>query len=73
MGPVATASSSNPVDAGSPGWLTPIAELLTAADAELATAYPESRDEPQPIHTVYVSAALADVELPGQWGHPHWR
>lgn len=73
MGPVAAASSSNPVDAGSPGWLTPIAELLTAADAELATAYPETRDEPQPIHTVYVSATWPTSSYPGNGEHPHWR
>ena len=68
MGPVSAASTSHPSDAGSPGWLGPIAELLAAADAGLASAYPDGRGEPQPIHTAYVSAALADVQTPEQWG-----
>lgn len=68
MGPVSKASTSHPSDAESPGWLAPIAELLAAADADLASAYPDGRGEPQPIHTAYVSAALADVRTPEQWG-----
>ncbi|TDZ91088.1 DUF6986 family protein [Mycobacteroides salmoniphilum] len=68
MGPVSAASTSHPSDASSPGWLAPIAELLASADAELASAYPDSRGEPQPIHTAYLSAALADVQTPEQWG-----
>lgn len=68
MGPVSAASTSPPSDASGPGWLAPIAELLSAADAELASAYPDGRGEPQPIHTAYVSAALADAQTPEQWG-----
>ncbi|WP_078278015.1 DUF6986 family protein [Mycobacteroides franklinii] len=68
MGAVSAASPSNSSDAGSPGWLAPIVELVAAADADLASAYPEGPGEPQPIHTVYLSAALADAQIPGQWG-----
>lgn len=68
MGAVSAPSPSNPADAGGPGWLAPIAELLALADAELTSAYPDDRGEPQPIHTVYASAASADTRLPRQWG-----
>ncbi|MEU9807288.1 aldolase/citrate lyase family protein [Mycobacterium sp. NPDC050853] len=68
MGLVSSASPSRPSDAGGPGWLAPIAALLAAADADLASRYPDVRSEPQPIHTVYASAALADSRTPAQWG-----
>ncbi|MUM18544.1 MULTISPECIES: DUF6986 family protein [unclassified Mycobacteroides] len=68
MGPVSAASSSDPSDTSGLDWLAPIAELLAAADADLATKYPEDRGQPQPVHTAYVSAGLADAQTPERWG-----
>lgn len=68
MGPVSAASTSHPPEADGPDWLAPIAALVAGLDAELASAYPDGRSEPQPIHTAYVSAALAGAHTPAQWG-----
>lgn len=68
MGPVSAASTSHPPEADGPDWLAPIAALVAGLDAELASAYPDGRSEPQPIHTAYVSAALAGVQTTAQWG-----
>ncbi|AKC41435.1 aldolase [Mycobacteroides chelonae] len=42
--------------------------MVAGLDAELASSYPDGRSEPQPIHTAYVSAALAGVQTTAQWG-----
>ncbi|VEG17781.1 citrate lyase beta subunit [Mycolicibacterium phlei] len=68
MGPVSAASTSHPPEADGPDWLAPIAALVAGLDAELASSYPDGRSEPQPIHTAYVSAALAGVQTTAQWG-----
>ncbi|WP_423785310.1 DUF6986 family protein, partial [Gordonia paraffinivorans] len=45
-----------------------IEEILGAVDADLAAGFPGERAEPQPVHTVYVSAADVEVDTPAQWG-----
>src|SRR5690606_3475559 len=45
-----------------------IEEILGAVDADLAAGFPGDRAEPQPVHTVYVSAADVEVDTPAQWG-----
>ena len=42
--------------------------ILGPVDAALARDYPGDRLGGQPIHTVYVSASDASVDLPQQWG-----
>jgi citrate lyase beta subunit len=44
-----------------------IEEILTPVDADLARLFPGDRDEIQPAHTVYVSAADVDVDTPERW------
>jgi citrate lyase beta subunit len=50
-----------------PSWLAPIVDLLTDTDADLTAHYPGDRAA-QPVHTAYVSAAVAAVETPADWG-----
>lgn len=45
-----------------------IEELLAPVDADLGRWFPGDRAEPQPVHTVYVSAADVDVDTPRRWG-----
>lgn len=45
-----------------------LAQLLDPVDARLESQYPGNRDEIQPVHTVYVSAADASVDTPRLWG-----
>ncbi len=45
-----------------------IDDLLAAVDADLAAGYPGDRPQPQPAHTVYVSAADVDIDTPRAWG-----
>ncbi|MXP24073.1 aldolase [Gordonia sp. HNM0687] len=45
-----------------------IDDILAPVDAELAEQYPGDRPQPQPAHTVYVSAADVDVDTPRVWG-----
>lgn len=45
-----------------------IEEILGAVDADLAAGFPGDRAAPQPVHTVYVSAADVEVDTPAQWG-----
>nr|WP_052004040.1 hypothetical protein [Gordonia aichiensis] len=45
-----------------------VEDLLEPVDADLATLYPGDRAEPQPVHTVYVSAADAEEQTPRSWG-----
>ncbi len=42
--------------------------LLDPVDERLAAQYPGNRDEIQPVHTIYVSAADATVDTPRLWG-----
>lgn len=59
------AEPGNPI---APPLLARIDELLAEVDAELATRYPGGGDEDQPVHTVYVNAAVADAQTPRAWG-----
>ncbi|NDK88993.1 aldolase [Gordonia desulfuricans] len=45
-----------------------IEDVLTPVDSDLDRWFPGDRPEPQPVHTVYVSAADADVDTPQRWG-----
>ena len=45
-----------------------VEELLAPVDDDLAAQYPGDRAEPQPVHTVYVSAADVDEQTPRSWG-----
>lgn len=45
-----------------------IDELLAGVDADLRADYPGDDDTPQPVHTVYVSAADATATTPADWG-----
>jgi citrate lyase beta subunit len=45
-----------------------IESILRPIDERLAHDYPGDRVGGQPIHTVYVSASVADVDIPQQWG-----
>jgi citrate lyase beta subunit len=45
-----------------------IEAILSAVDAELDRDFPGDRADKQPAHTVYVSAADADVDTPRVWG-----
>ncbi|RPA57827.1 aldolase [Gordonia oryzae] len=45
-----------------------IEELLAPVDDDLGRWFPGDRAEPQPVHTVYVSAADVDVDTPRRWG-----
>ncbi|QTI67340.1 DUF6986 family protein [Gordonia polyisoprenivorans] len=45
-----------------------IEELLSPVDADLGRWFPGDRPEPQPVHTVYVSAADVDADTPRRWG-----
>ncbi|WHU49258.1 aldolase/citrate lyase family protein [Gordonia sp. L191] len=45
-----------------------IEELLSPVDADLGRWFPGDRAEPQPVHTVYVSAADVDADTPRRWG-----
>ncbi|TSD45665.1 aldolase [Rhodococcus sp. KBS0724] len=45
-----------------------LAQLLDPVDSRLESQYPGTRDEIQPVHTVYVSAADAGVDTPRLWG-----
>ncbi|WP_245908785.1 DUF6986 family protein [Mycobacterium neglectum] len=51
-----------------PTLLARIDDLLAGVAADLETRYPGDGDAPQPVHTVYVSAADATVDSPAQWG-----
>ncbi|OBF28092.1 aldolase/citrate lyase family protein [Mycobacterium sp. ACS4331] len=51
-----------------PTLLARIDDLLTEVDAELAARYPGGGDDGQPVHTVYLSAAMADTDTPQRWG-----
>lgn len=42
--------------------------LLHPVDTDLADAFPGDRQQPQPVHTVYVSAADAGPDTPRLWG-----
>jgi citrate lyase beta subunit len=42
--------------------------LLDPVDTDLADAFPGDRQQPQPVHTVYVSAADAGPDTPRVWG-----
>ncbi|TQC50608.1 aldolase [Rhodococcus sp. WS4] len=42
--------------------------LLAPVDTDLAADFPGDRQQPQPIHTVYVSAADAGPDTPRVWG-----
>lgn len=44
-----------------------IERILAPVDADLARWFPGDRDEIQPVHTVYVSAADVDVDTPRTW------
>ncbi len=59
------ADPGNPI---APPLLARIDELLVAVDADLDSRYPGDSDAPQPVHTVYVSAADATASTPAQWG-----
>jgi citrate lyase beta subunit len=48
--------------------LARIDALLADIDADLAAHYPGERPQPQPIHTVYISAADASADTPAVWG-----
>ena len=45
-----------------------VEELLAPVDDDLAAHYPGDRTDPQPVHTVYVSAADVDEQTPQSWG-----
>ncbi|OBC02637.1 MULTISPECIES: DUF6986 family protein [unclassified Gordonia (in: high G+C Gram-positive bacteria)] len=45
-----------------------VEELLAPVDDDLAAHYPGDRADPQPVHTVYVSAADVDEQTPRSWG-----
>ena len=45
-----------------------IDELLAAVDTDLQARYPGGAGAPQPVHTVYVSAADATAHTPAEWG-----
>ncbi|MDI9914980.1 aldolase/citrate lyase family protein [Rhodococcus sp. IEGM 1379] len=45
-----------------------LAQLLDPIDARLDRQYPGNRDEIQPVHTVYVSAAEVGAGTPRLWG-----
>jgi citrate lyase beta subunit len=45
-----------------------IDELLAGVEADLEARYPGDGDTPQPVHTVYVSAAEATETTPADWG-----
>ena len=49
-------------------FLTGVDRLLATADCELAQLYPGDPGTRQPVHTVYVSAADADIDTPHRWG-----
>lgn len=49
------------------GVLAHIDAVLVRADEELSAQYPGDRAGPQPVHTVYVSAADATPQTPAQW------
>lgn len=44
-----------------------IETLLQPVDADLDRLYPGDRDEPQPVHTVYVNAADVGADTPHRW------
>ncbi len=48
--------------------LARIDALLADVDADLAAHYPGDRPQPQPVHTVYISAADASTDTPAVWG-----
>ncbi|HEY9312109.1 DUF6986 family protein [Williamsia sp.] len=52
----------------SPPALERIDAVLAAVDAELLRDFPGDRTAQQPVHTVYVSAADANVDTPAEWG-----
>lgn len=45
-----------------------VESVLADVDAQLAERYPGNQVEGQPAHTVYVSAAKSDPDLPERWG-----
>ncbi|ADG98635.1 conserved hypothetical protein [Segniliparus rotundus DSM 44985] len=45
-----------------------VESVLADVDSQLAKLYPGNKVEGQPAHTVYVSAAKAEADLPEQWG-----
>lgn len=49
-------------------FLTGVDRLLATADTELAQRYPGDPGTRQPVHTVYVSAADADMDTHRRWG-----
>lgn len=51
-----------------PTFLARIDELLAGVEADLDARYPGGGDTPQPVHTVYVSAADATAATPADWG-----
>jgi len=51
-----------------PTFLARIDELLAGVGADLDARYPGGGDTPQPVHTVYVSAADATAATPVDWG-----
>lgn len=59
---------SNPVIGISAPARARIDAVLGAVDADLDRDFPGDRAAKQPAHTVYVSAAAADVDTPAAWG-----
>ena len=49
-------------------FLTEVDSSLAGADADLALRYPGDPGTRQPVHTVYLSAADADIDTPQRWG-----
>jgi hypothetical protein len=49
-------------------FLTEVDSSLAGADTDLALRYPGDPGTRQPVHTVYLSAADADVDTPQRWG-----
>jgi citrate lyase beta subunit len=51
-----------------PNLLARIDDLLAGVEADLEARYPGDGATNQPVHTVYVSAADATVDIPAEWG-----
>lgn len=48
--------------------LARIHRTILGAEQTLSASYPGDPDGPQPVHTVYESAAVADITTPSRWG-----